>query len=207
MEAIFARLTRRTPLASRRRASVLAVPAVLVVLATTAAPPFARATTVVAKRFADLCAEADLVFAGNVTAVESGWRDGSKQAIETRVSFGSITWLRGGPRPTLTLRFAGGSADGLTEEVAGMPRFAVGDRVVLFARDGDFVSPIVGFHQGVFRVVEGANGPTVIDAEGQPVATIGGAAIQRGTPSNGAVSALSLDEFLARVRAELARPR
>jgi hypothetical protein len=162
------------------------------------APP-AHATTVIAKSFAELCAEADLIFAGTVSASESSWADPDKHAIQTRVTFADLTWLRGAPRATVTLRFAGGSIDGFTEEIAGMPRFAVGDQVVIFARDAESISPIVGFHQGLYRVVDGR----VFDAEGQAVTMVGGAALRRhaagATPGLG----LPLTDFLDRVRGEL----
>jgi hypothetical protein len=183
-------------ISARLIASALAVALLLV-----AALP-AAATTVVAKRFSDLCAEADLVFAGTVTATASDWSDSSKRAIETRVTFADLTWLRGTPRGDVTLRFAGGTVDGLTEEIAGVPRFAVGDRVVIFARDGEFISPIVGFHQGLYRVIDGA----VIDADGQPVTHIGGAALRRGSAPDAPAAPLSLEQFLDGVRSELSRP-
>jgi hypothetical protein len=180
----------------RRRGGALLGVAALALLAW-AVP--AAATTVIAKSFGDLCAEADLVFVGTVTASESGWADTAKQAIQTRVTFGDLTWLRGTPRPSITLRFAGGSVDGLSEEIAGMPRFAVGDRVVMFARDGDYVSPIVGFHQGLYRVVAGA----VVDAAGNPVTSLGGAALRRRSGDATPGAAMSVDEFVAGVKREL----
>ncbi|MGE3497010.1 MAG: hypothetical protein AB7N53_03875, partial [Candidatus Binatia bacterium] len=160
------------------------------------------ATVVVAKDFTALCAEADLVFVGTVTGVESAWRDASKRSIETRVSFGDLTWLRGTGAVKVTLRFAGGEMDGVREEIAGVPRFSVGDRRVVFARDGDFLSPVVGFDQGLFRVVDGAAGPVVQDVEGNAVVGVGRAALQRGTPGD-REHALPLDVFLDRVRAQL----
>jgi hypothetical protein len=163
----------------------------------------AHATTVIAKSFADLCAEADLVFAGTVSASESSWADRDRQSIQTRVTFADLTWLRGAPRPTVTLRFAGGSMNGLTEEIAGMPRFAVGDQVVIFARAGESISPIVGFHQGLYRVVDGR----VFDAEGHAVTTVGGAALRRHAAGTTPGPALPVADFLDRVRGELSAER
>lgn len=161
----------------------------------------AAATVVIEKDFAALCAEADLVFVGTVTRVEAGWRDASRQAIETAVTFSDLTWLRGAPRASVTLRFAGGEVDGLREAIAGVPHFAVGQRGVIFAREGDYISPLVGFHQGLFRIVDGAHGATVGDAEGRPIDAGSGAALRLGTPE----TATGLDEFLARVRRQLAQ--
>jgi hypothetical protein len=163
----------------------------------------AAATVVVAKDFAALCDEADLVFVGTVTAVESRWSDPTKQAIETAVTFGDLTWLRGERRPTVTLRFGGGEIDGLHEEIAGVPHFAVGERRVIFAHDGTFVSPIVGFDQGALRVVDGPEGATVVDAAS---ATGPAAALRLGAPPNATPAPVPLDEFLGRVRRQLASP-
>lgn len=160
-----------------------------------------RATVVVHKDFAALCAEADWIFVGTVLAVQSEWRDRARRAIRTRVTFGELSWLKGGPADRITLRFAGGELDGLREEIAGVPRFAVGERRVLFAHDGAFISPLVGFNQGDFRVVDGPEGAVVLAPDESPPATTGGAALQRG-----AAPALPLDTFLDRVRDQLGTP-
>jgi len=154
---------------------------------------------VVAKDFAALCSEADLIFVGTVTAVTSDWTDAQHRDIRTRVTFGALTWLRGGAESTLTLRFAGGEIDGLREEVAGVPHFAIGQRRIVFARAGAYMSPLVGFNQGLFQVVDGADGPLVLDADGRAVTDVARAALQRGAPGD-LNAAVTLDAFLARVR-------
>lgn len=162
----------------------------------------AEATTVIAKDFGALCAEAELIFVGTVAAREARWSDPQRQAIETVVTFTDLTWLRGGPQAEVELRFGGGELDGLHEAVAGVPQFTVGDRRVVFAHAGHLVSPIVGFNQGLFRVVAGADGPVVLDADGKAVTGVGRAALQRGAVDDRA-AALPLDAFLARVRAQM----
>ena len=179
----------------------LAFALALLAAAASAAP--AHATTVLAKDFAALCAEADLVFVGTVETVRPRWRDRTRQAIETVVTFAALTWLRGAPRATIELTFGGGEMDGLREEIAGVPRFLPGERRVLFARAGDFVSPLVGFSQGYFRVVDGPEGPSVLDADGRAVTGLAGAARRRGA-ANDAAAAVPLATFLDRVRAQLA---
>ncbi len=161
------------------------------------------ATVVVAKDFGALCAEADLIFVGTVASTESRWSDPQKQAIETVVTFADLTWLRGGPQATMELRFGGGELEGLRESVAGVPQFTVGERRVIFAHAGHFVSPLVGFSQGLFRVVDGADGPVVLDSEGKAVTGVGRAALQRGAAGDRS-TALPLDAFLDRVRAQMA---
>lgn len=172
-----------------------AVAAMLVALA---APVWA--TTVVSKDFAALCGQADMIFAGTVTAVESRWVDGTRQAIETLVTFGDLTWVRGEADETVTLRFAGGEVDGIREEIAGMPSFAVGERRVIFARDGIYVSPLVGFDQGALAVVEGPGGPEVT---APPPGARASMVLHLGDAPPPVVSPEPLDWFLERVRRQL----
>jgi hypothetical protein len=184
--------------ARRRRLLAAALAAVL----SAVAAPRAGATVVVAKDFGAFCAEADLIFVGTVTNVAARWSDPQRRAIETEVTFGDLIWLRGGPEATVRLQFAGGEMDGLREAVAGVPQFAVGERRVVFAHTGHYASPIVGFNQGLFRVVDGASGPVVLDADGRAVTGVGRAALQRGA-SDDRGAALPLEAFLDRVRAHL----
>lgn len=164
----------------------------------------AHATTVIAKDFRQLCREADLVFVGTVVDVRSEWSDERKQAIETRVVFSDLLALLGVDGGEVELRFGGGEMEGIREEIAGVPRFAVGERMVIFARSERSVSPIVGFHQGCFTVVEGPRGPAVLGSERRPVTSVSGAAVRLGAASAGLESALTLDAFLDGVRRELA---
>lgn len=225
VEAVPPRVTEARPspaLPVRRDARRAALPrrglsmatAALVALALLAGR--ASATVVVAKDFAALCDEADLVFVGTVTGMESRWSDPSQQTMETLVTFGDLTWLRGTPRAAVTLRFSGGEIDGLREEIADAPHFAIGERRVIFAREGRFVSPIVGFDQGALRVVDGTDGPVVVGAGGAVLPADGagvragdsapGGALRRAAPPDADGSPVPLDEFLGRVRGQLARP-
>ncbi|MEO8603969.1 MAG: hypothetical protein ABI629_15445 [bacterium] len=162
----------------------------------------ARATVVVAKDFAALCAEADLVFVGTVSATAAEWSDPEHRDIRTRVTFADLTWLRGDGAAAVTLRFAGGALDGLREEIAGVPHFAVGERRIIFARAGAYISPLVGFTQGMFQVVDGADGEVVLDAGGRAVTGVGSAAVRRGDVGD-VQTALPLDAFLGRVRSQM----
>jgi hypothetical protein len=161
------------------------------------------ATVVLAKDFAALCNEADLIFVGTVTEVASRWSDPSTQSIETLVTFGDLTWLRGTPQSTVTLRFGGGEMDGLREEFAGVPHFSLGERRVIFAHDGTFVSPIVGFDQGALRVVDGVGGAAVL---GAPSARDARGALRFDVPAGVETAPVPLAAFLDRVRQQLASP-
>jgi hypothetical protein len=194
VEAVSATLIR----AGRTAASVAAAALLSIALLAARAP----ATVVVAKDFAALCADADLIFVGTVGAVDSRWVDDERQSIETLVTFEDLTWLQGESQSSVTLRFGGGTVDGLHMDIAGVPRFTVGERRVIFAYDGAFVSPIVGFDQGAPHVVDGAAGPQVVESGASPRLAGPAGALRLGVPSSG--ERVPLDEYLERVRGQLA---
>jgi hypothetical protein len=163
----------------------------------------AGATSVAAKGLRDLTAEADAIFVATVSQVQSRWVDDRRSGIETLVTFTDVMPLLGAAEDELTLRFSGGSVDGVREEFVGVPRFAPGERVVLFTRQGHRVSPVVGFSQGCFRVLEGPSGPVVVTAEGRPVHEVGGEHVDAGgaagETADAAAEAMPLAEFIESV--------
>lgn len=179
---------------------------VVVMVAIVAALSLSRealATTVIAKSFQSICHDADMVFVGSVSSVDSRWAAPEPGTIETLVTFTDLVPLYGVDGNEVVLRFGGGAVDGMREEVAGMPGFEVGDRVVVFARHGRLVSPIVGFHQGLFRVVEREGVPVVLNESRFPVTAVEGQALRFGSTSQGVGSAMELNEFLGCVRDNL----
>jgi hypothetical protein len=171
-----------------------------VVLLTLAVPALLAATTIVAKTFGEICREADEIFVGTVAEVSSRWTDRERMEIETLVRFTSVTPIDGVDDGDVTLRFAGGEMEGIREEYAGIPKFEPGHRLVIFARDGKSVSPIVGFRQGWFHVAEGPAGPVIEDVEGRPVTGVKDGELLLGNPEDGVGAALSLESFLEHVR-------
>jgi hypothetical protein len=108
---------------------------------------------------------------------------------------------------TVTLQFLGGTIGDTTLEVAEMPHFKNGERVVLFvAGNGTAVSPILGFFHGRFSVRNGADGrDEVIAHDGQPLvetAEIGRAKDKGDTASK---QGLSPDDFSRKIRERAAR--
>jgi hypothetical protein len=187
------------------RRSIACCGAVLVALAAVFSLPLeGLATTVVAKSFDSICRDADMVFVGSVSHVESRWAAPEQGTIDTLVTFTDLVPLFGVEGSEVVLRFSGGAVDGMREEIAGMPQFKVGDRVVVFARNGRLVSPIVGFHQGLFRVVERGGVPVVLNEGRVPVTTVDGQALRFGATAEGVGTAMALDEFLGHVRDTLA---
>jgi hypothetical protein len=155
---------------------------------------------VIEKSLADLCQEADMVFVGRTLAVESRWRVDEEKSIETVVTFAVLEPLYGTTDREVTLRFGGGEVDGLREVIAGVPQFRAGEEVVVFAHRKPSISPVVGFNQGYFRVVDGR----VVNADDQPVTGVSERALAFGSSAEGTARAVTLAQFLDTVRARLA---
>jgi hypothetical protein len=161
------------------------------------------ATTVISKSFTTLCAEADMIFSATVGEVRSQRVDAEHGDLETWVTFTAIDPIFGVSTPTITLRFAGGVVDGVREEFLGVPRFTTGERVVLFARHGYQLSPIVGMGQGCFRVVDSPSGATLAAADGRPIVALDSRAVAADGGQAASAAPLSLGRFLDEVRNEL----
>ena len=112
-----------------------------------------RATTYLPITFQELITQADVIFIGDVVDVRPyTLRTQTGTLVKTRVTFRVNDALYGTNSIVEVLDFLGGEADGLGMAVEGMPKFAVGDRRVVFARRKASVNPIVGFTQGLLRI-------------------------------------------------------
>ena len=129
------------------------------------ASPLAHATTVVKMALETVVAEADRIAVCQVIDITPS-RDLKNGAPITRVTFEPVEWWKGDSRErTVALEFLGGPVgDGTALVVAGMPQFEIGNRYVLFWRDGEtWANPIVGWHQGSYAVVQGENGDLYVE--------------------------------------------
>jgi hypothetical protein len=109
------------------------------------------ATVVPRKSFGALVTEADIVFRGQVESLVSQLI-GNGPGIGTIVTFRVERVLKGDVAPLEALLFHGGTLGQTTYAVEGVPRFAVGERGIIFAKRGRYVSPLVGFWQGRFPI-------------------------------------------------------
>ena len=117
----------------------------------------AGATTYLQMTPQAMLVRASLVFVGTVTEVRVTNDVGTPW---THVTFNVDTALAGVPvdaagkaQKPVELAFLGGTAPGgpaLT--VSGMPQFQTGEKVLIFAYDQAYASPIVGFRQGLWRI-------------------------------------------------------
>jgi hypothetical protein len=121
------------------------------------------------------------------------------------VTFADLRWIAGGDSETTALSFAGGDVDGIREVIGGAPRFTVGQRVVVFARNERSVSPIVGFHQGCFAVARGADGFFVTTADGRPVEGVDGDRVRLGARAAPVESGMSVEAFVEEIESRLSR--
>ncbi len=126
---------------------------VLAIVLLLAAPGWA--TTVIQKSFAEMVQESEIIAVGTVTAIAAEW-DAAHHRPFTLVTFSTLDVLKGThTEPELTLRVLGGPhPDGSILQVASMPQFNLGERLVVFVAGNDhYAVPLVGIWQGVYRVV------------------------------------------------------
>ena len=108
---------------------------------------------VIPMSFAEIVDAADTVVVAEAIDSRAEWvTTGSSRAIVTRLTFRVTDTLKGTQRVLLPLEFLGGTVGNVGEEVSGVPRFAIGDRAVLFVSGERAASPIVGHMQGRFPI-------------------------------------------------------
>ena len=119
--------------------------------------PLARATSVIPPSFPELVSEADAIYRGRVSAVQAKRverPDGNGSVIKTFVTFAIEKALKGAAQPEVVLEFLGGVLGDERLEVSGMPKFALGDREILFVqKNGVQFCPLVALMHGRYRVL------------------------------------------------------
>jgi hypothetical protein len=128
----------------------------LLLVATFAGAPLIQATSVIPPSFPELVAEADAIYRGRVSAIESRRveQPGGGSAIRTFVTVTVDRVLKGPEKNEVTLDFLGGTVGEETLAVTGMPKFAVGDREFVFVQNnGVQFCPLVGLMHGRYRVL------------------------------------------------------
>ena len=173
------------------------------------APRPAAATVITAMEFEAQCATAERVFVGTVRTVASQRVAAAPQYYETVVTFAVEEVVAGAVPSEVVLRFAGGEMDGVRQSIDGMPELAAGERYVVLAdtdHDPPLLSPVVGFNQGLYRVVTedgpGGRRSVVRDYAGRLLAA---AALGGHAPAGREAAAVPAEpeiaDFLAAVRA------
>lgn len=161
-----------------------------------------RATVLVPADLSELVDEATAIVHGRVLDVRAEWTDG-RRTIESFVTVGVATYLKGSLGPTVTLRTPGGDVGPYRSVMVGAPVFTPGDEVVLFLGSrGPSMPFILGLNQGVYRVVTNARGERTVMKPALLPTPATAVPIIRGDPAR---PAPTLERFAADVRALLAR--
>ena len=168
------------------------------------------ATTVTPLDLPDLVEKADLIADATVTNSEVYLAPANgNNSIHTRVTFTlNAAPLKGQVSSPFTLNFLGGTLGSKRLVVGGMPQLNVGQRVILFTHtpNATYVSPIIGFNQGILKVVHDDQSNT------DRVFRWSGAAVNESTPfiskpasgsntqAEAAANAETVDHFMQRVK-------
>ena len=182
--------------------------ALVVAIAVGATSHHGFATTVENVTTTAQAATADRIFVGTVRSVLSRPKATAPKFFETVVGFDVEDVVAGSVPAHLDLTFSGGEVGGILQRVDGMPRFAVGERyVVLLEADQQprLASPLVGFNQGLYRVVGASRASAVVrDRSGQPLPATGTQGEGVAASARSAAEP-SLDQFLDTLRAARAQ--
>lgn len=150
-----------------------AVAAMLALLAALAGG--ASATVLKKLTLGEIEGYASEVFLGTVQSVRCVEDDGPRNLIFTEVTFASLRSLKGKfLNATVTYRFAGGTVGERTLRVIGVPKFAPGQRCLLFTNaDVDKLCPAIGWWQGRYLLRQDPEDPKgvlrVHDSDGRAV--------------------------------------
>jgi hypothetical protein len=132
------------------------------------------ALTVKPLSFEELVGESAAVVHGRVADVRGQWT-ADRRGIESLVVVDAIDYLKGSWGGQVTVRVPGGQVGTFVNLIPGAPRFAEGDRVVLFLKaNGPAVPVITGTSQGVYRVAidQRSGAPMVVPPVTEPGASV-----------------------------------
>ena len=165
------------------------------------------ALTVVPRTFAELVGLADWVLIGTVTQVTSAV-EAKGERIYTYVTLADLEVIKGEWHDTeYVLRVSGGVVDQRGEVYPGLPQFEEGKRYVLFIQ-GNFSAlfPVVGLHQGVFRVEwDPTRQQTVVwplSDDARPK-TYGGLPLEEARESMLSAAGVTVEAFVQHIHAQL----
>ena len=159
----------------------------------------ARATVIIPADLGELSRDALAIVRGRVAAIDARWTE-DRGTIETIVTLEVESYLKGALGQVVRFRVPGGELGRFRSIVVGAPEFAVDQHVVVFlGAHGPTVPHVVGFNQGVYRLVRAADDsswlvtpPANLPAAGGSVRIVRGDVNRRPLP---------LADFEQRVRA------
>ncbi|MEP6809158.1 MAG: hypothetical protein ABI992_02865 [Chthoniobacterales bacterium] len=170
----------------------------------------ASATTVIPPTFDQLVDRAEIIFQGTVQDVRSQWiGEGAQRHISTYVTFAVQNTLKGEPGATFVLQMLGGTVGDTTMEVTDSPKFARGDREILFVENnGRQFVPLVGIMHGRFHIQRDVRSgkESLTNDHGEIVTSVAKLGHDEAAPAMADASSeapLSLPDFEAAVRGKL----
>jgi hypothetical protein len=126
--------------------------ALILVLAAASLAPL-EAVTLSPMTFEQLVDEATAVVYARVADVRGRWT-ADRRNIESIVSLDALRYLKGNLGESVEVRVPGGQAGGMRQVMPGAPVLREGELVVAFVgAQGPAIPTLVGFTQGLFRVV------------------------------------------------------
>jgi hypothetical protein len=175
------------------------MPKLLTCVALIAAAQTAAATTLIPADLGELSRDAIAIARGRVVSVDARWTE-DRRTIETLVTLEVANYLKGDLGSTLQFHVPGGQLGRFRSIVVGAPEFTEDEQVIVFlGARGPSIPHLVGFSQGVYRVVPAAgNAGWIVTPPALLPSTSGTRAIMRGDPAR---TPLALAEFEQRVRA------
>jgi hypothetical protein len=121
-----------------------------------------RATVLIPADLGELARDARAIARGRVVAVDAQWTD-DRRTIETIVTLDVEAYLKGSLGPEVRFSVPGGLLGRYRNIVVGAPQFAVGQHAIVFlGARGPSIPYIVGFSQGVYRIVTAGDGSPVV---------------------------------------------
>jgi len=149
--------------------------AIVTIVAMSLMTAAASAMVVLPAEFSAMVTASDLVVHGRVVAIRPQIV-GDRRTIETVITVAVVSALKGQPGETVYFRVPGGQVGRYRRVMIGAPEFSEGEEVVLFLKGRAPGVPFpFGLNQGVYRVVHGAGGstlvtpPTISEAPGRVV--------------------------------------
>jgi hypothetical protein len=183
--------------------------------------PVARATSVIPPTFPELVSESDAIYRGRVTAVQARRverADGQGSVIKTFVTFAVERVLKGTEQREVTLEFLGGTVGDESMTVAGMPKFNLGAREIVFVqKNGIQFCPLVALAHGRYRVLrdEATGREHIARDNGLPLTNVAEVelpvttlpdAVRAASAASASARALTPDAFEASITSEVQRP-
>jgi hypothetical protein len=163
-----------------------------------------RATSLVPMSFDDQVAEAAAIFRARVTGVAAEWRDSERgRVIFSKVTFDVLDQYKGVSDAVVTLEFLGGEIGEESMVVNGIPKFRIGEELVLFVSgDRKRACPVVGWAQGKLGVERDGNGAGVVKLNPPSQLAAGAARTRRVLRSD---DRMALGEFEAMLERRVAQ--